>query len=345
MKKLLSLSVSMLTLLSSVSVINANAGTEYNKPLVVKVSTENDSYSEILDDGKILSFYNHAVPDLENGSNMDITYYADEYAEEYSYSAWTFSMIFKLKENCSIDDFDFVYDNKEFEYSKLNDDNVYQIFNTTENSRGLFTYSYACGLEKALAENPDIEDTDIVWGYTHYVHGTAKPTTRIGFKKEEVSLTREDFSFLEDSGFSITDVSENCGDFEILYDGKRINNWKRKTEAMRMILQNIDGIYKIDTDFEHHALAIINGYSMLEGYSITGVYDYNPYIFVKGDANADGGIDIADALAIASYVGDPNVNQLNESSLLNADVNGDGFVDTIDILVIQQYLAGIITEL
>ena len=66
---------------------------------------------------------------------------------------------------------------------------------------------------------------------------------------------------------------------------------------------------------------------------------------ITGDTNADGGIDIADALAIASYVGDPNVNQLNESSLLNADVNGDGFVDTIDILVIQQYLAGIITEL
>lgn len=66
---------------------------------------------------------------------------------------------------------------------------------------------------------------------------------------------------------------------------------------------------------------------------------------ITGDTNADGGIDIADALAIASYVGDPNVNQLNESSLTNADVNGDGFVDTIDILVIQQYLAGIITEL
>ena len=131
MKKLLSLSVSLLTLLSSVSVINSNAGhfgVEYNKPLVVKVSTEYDSYSEILDDGKIMTFYNSAVPDVENGSNMCITYYADEYAEEYSYNAWTFSMIFKLKENCSIDDFDFVYDNKEFEYSKLNDDNVYQIF-------------------------------------------------------------------------------------------------------------------------------------------------------------------------------------------------------------------------
>ena len=75
------------------------------------------------------------------------------------------------------------------------------------------------------------------------------------------------------------------------------------------------------------------------------VYDNLYTALITGDTNADGGIDIADALAIASYVGDPSENQLNESSLTNADVNGDGFVDTIDILVIQQYLAGIITEL
>lgn len=348
MKKLLSLSVSMLTLLSSISVINSNAGyfgVEYNKPLVVKVSSEYSNYSEILDDGTIMTFYNRAVPDVENGSNMCITYYTDKYAEDYYYSFTDFSIIFKLKDNCSIDDFNFDYDDKEFRYSKLNGDNVYQIFDTAENSRGVFNYSYACNLEKAMAENPDVEDTDIVWGYTHYIHGSAKPTTRIGFKKEEVSLTREDFSFLEDSGFSITDVSENCGNFEILYDGKRINNWERKTEAMRMILQNIDEVVSINTDFEHHALSRIDGYSMLDGYSITGVYDYNPYIFMTGDANGDTEVNISDVLAITAYIANPAENHLNQLGLINADVNGDGAVTANDALTIQQYLADIITEL
>lgn len=347
MKKLLSLSVSMLTLLSSLSVINTNAGyfgVEHDKPLVVNVSSENCCYSEILDDGKIMNFSNNTVENVPNGSNMCITYYSDNYAEDYNYYFSNFSIIFKLKENCNIDNFNFNYNNMGFKYSKLNDDNVYQLFNTAENSRGTFTYSYACEIEKAMAENSDVEDTDIVWGYEHEIRTSAMPTTRIHLK-DGFFVTKEDFNFLKDAGYGIKNVSEECQDFEICYNGKAIWQWKYKTEAMRMILQNIDGVEEISTDFDHHALARIDGYSMLDGYSIKGVYDYNPYIFMNGDANGDGEVDISDVLTITAYVGDSENNQLSEIGLINADVNGDGVINANDALTIQQYLTGIITEL
>ena len=65
-----------------------------------------------------------------------------------------------------------------------------------------------------------------------------------------------------------------------------------------------------------------------------------------GDANNDGNIDIADVVAVASYVGDSTKNTLSEQGIINADVHavGDG-ITANDALAIQQYLANIITEL
>lgn len=65
-----------------------------------------------------------------------------------------------------------------------------------------------------------------------------------------------------------------------------------------------------------------------------------------GDANADGSIDVADAVAVASYVGDSKTNTLTAQGLINADVhsNGNG-INANDALVIQQYLSNAITKL
>ncbi|MGN0407717.1 MAG: glycoside hydrolase family 9 protein, partial [Bacteroides sp.] len=65
-----------------------------------------------------------------------------------------------------------------------------------------------------------------------------------------------------------------------------------------------------------------------------------------GDANADGSVDVADAVAVASYVGDSKTNTLTAQGLVNADVhsNGNG-INANDALVIQQYLANKLTEL
>lgn len=67
---------------------------------------------------------------------------------------------------------------------------------------------------------------------------------------------------------------------------------------------------------------------------------------VYGDANLDGSVDIADAVALASYIGDSANNPLSDKALVNSDVQnvGDG-VTSGDVLAIQQYLASIITSL
>lgn len=65
-----------------------------------------------------------------------------------------------------------------------------------------------------------------------------------------------------------------------------------------------------------------------------------------GDANLDGAVDIADAVAVASYVGDSKSNALKAQGLVNADVQGNGNgVNASDALTIQQYIAGVLKEL
>lgn len=65
-----------------------------------------------------------------------------------------------------------------------------------------------------------------------------------------------------------------------------------------------------------------------------------------GDANVDGTVDIADAVCVASYVGDSKNNALSAKGLSNADVqsNGNG-VNASDALAIQQFLAGTVKSL
>lgn len=67
---------------------------------------------------------------------------------------------------------------------------------------------------------------------------------------------------------------------------------------------------------------------------------------IYGDVTLDGAVEIADVVAIASYVGDSENNALSPEALVNADVQntGDG-VTAGDVLAIQQYLAQIIKSL
>ncbi len=68
----------------------------------------------------------------------------------------------------------------------------------------------------------------------------------------------------------------------------------------------------------------------------------NPSGGLKGDANGDGSVDIADVIAIAAYVANPSQNSLSSAQISNADVHnsGDGLTAN-DALKIQQYLANI----
>lgn len=67
---------------------------------------------------------------------------------------------------------------------------------------------------------------------------------------------------------------------------------------------------------------------------------------IKGDVNNDGSVEIADVVALASYIGDNQNNPLTSDAIIAGDVQntGDGLTSG-DILMIQQYIAGIISEL
>lgn len=67
---------------------------------------------------------------------------------------------------------------------------------------------------------------------------------------------------------------------------------------------------------------------------------------LRGDANLDGSVDIADVVAVASYVSDSEKNPLKPQGMINGDVQGDGNgINANDALAIQQFLANIITVL
>ncbi|MDE5945736.1 MAG: bacterial Ig-like domain-containing protein, partial [Oscillospiraceae bacterium] len=67
---------------------------------------------------------------------------------------------------------------------------------------------------------------------------------------------------------------------------------------------------------------------------------------LKGDSNNDGIIDVADVVAVASYVGNPEANKLDSQGMINADVHNTGNGLTADdALMIQQYIAKIIDKL
>ena len=64
-----------------------------------------------------------------------------------------------------------------------------------------------------------------------------------------------------------------------------------------------------------------------------------------GDANNDGTVDVADVVAIAAYVGNPEKNKLTEQGIINGDVHNSGNgLNANDALAVQQYLANIITK-
>ncbi|MDE5947080.1 MAG: carbohydrate-binding domain-containing protein [Oscillospiraceae bacterium] len=67
---------------------------------------------------------------------------------------------------------------------------------------------------------------------------------------------------------------------------------------------------------------------------------------LKGDANDDGTVDVADVVAVASYVGNPESNKLTSKGITNSDVHntGDGLTAN-DALMIQQYIAKIVEVL
>ncbi|MBQ9898417.1 MAG: cellulase family glycosylhydrolase [Ruminococcus sp.] len=67
--------------------------------------------------------------------------------------------------------------------------------------------------------------------------------------------------------------------------------------------------------------------------------------YLAGDANEDGDVNMADAVAIMRSQADPDEFSLTAQGKANADVVGNDGVTNADALTIQQYEAGIVTKL
>ena len=60
---------------------------------------------------------------------------------------------------------------------------------------------------------------------------------------------------------------------------------------------------------------------------------------ILGDVNADGQVDLADALAVALYIIDPSITPPNNGDINLGDVNADGQLTTADVLLLAAYSA------
>ena len=60
---------------------------------------------------------------------------------------------------------------------------------------------------------------------------------------------------------------------------------------------------------------------------------------ILGDVNADGQVDLADALAVALYIIDPSIAPPNNGDISLGDVNADGQLTTADVLLLAAYSA------
>ena len=66
---------------------------------------------------------------------------------------------------------------------------------------------------------------------------------------------------------------------------------------------------------------------------------------VKGDANCDDQVNMADAVLIMQTISNPDKYQLDEQGEKNADVDGSGDISNKDALAIQKFKLGLTKEL
>ncbi|HBB72399.1 MAG TPA: hypothetical protein DCZ71_07315, partial [Ruminococcus sp.] len=64
-----------------------------------------------------------------------------------------------------------------------------------------------------------------------------------------------------------------------------------------------------------------------------------------GDANCDGKINVADAVAILQYVANKSKYELSPEGIINADTDSETGITGGDAISVQRYDAGIVTSL
>lgn len=66
---------------------------------------------------------------------------------------------------------------------------------------------------------------------------------------------------------------------------------------------------------------------------------------LKGDANCDGEVSVADATLVLQYCGNKDKYKISDTGMLNADVDGEAGISPKDALIIQMFDAGAVNSL
>lgn len=193
---------------------------------------------------------------------------------------------------------------------------------------------------------------------TTTVSNTTTTVTTTNKPNSNTQIINADFTFNEDNTWSFN--AENAEYVELVFKGSPfggISGKLNETEWDLRFSESDTASLKIKLPANTYESVIEKLFSGVWSDEVNDMVDmpvelkeiklYYPEStavkIIKGDANDDGEVDVADVVAIASYVGDASANKLSEKGIVNGDVHSSGNgLDANDALMIQQYLAKII---
>lgn len=159
-------------------------------------------------------------------------------------------------------------------------------------------------------------------------------TDSLGYDDPSYNMNGEGVMFTINGTVLDSAPAGSVADFEIIPIPRKVNDSDSAADNNKIWL-GYDSVPDInETDFVIYNSVVSNG-------SVTVSGDV-----LMGDVNNDGVVTIADAVAIAAFVGNPENNPLSEKSKINGDVHDHGNgIDANDALMIQQYIAQIVSNL
>lgn len=143
--------------------------------------------------------------------------------------------------------------------------------------------------------------------------------------------------------FTVTGtVAEGAKDGE-KSDIKIVPTVRNVTSSSDILNEEVDCGYVKNGEKVSYNVKLVNG-SVTVGNGVTTEPSKGDGKYLKGDANLDGYVTIADATAIIQHLGNQDKYGLSEQGALNADCDGEPGVTGADANRIQMLEAGLITE-
>ncbi len=313
---------------------------------------------DVQDYEEYMIMYDVARDDFEeiiNADTVDMTRYREEKQSEDSITEDVFKNCTKL--HVGIDkweremSFDFEFD----EYnttSGLSVMNMIKYYFLKNDFKLIYTTPEYYRNERPGCEGLPLYDKVNLYNViSSYAADRGYITTKLGYDKNAFDLFYEKWSDeVKNQTAAIPDINGN-GVIDML-DYNYLNQYKMelymKTSAEDTKLPKEIREY-LDEDFDLNENGIsgdVNDISAAIAYIIINHRDVinlaseektaTMLSMLKGDANCDGKVSLADSVAILQYIGNRDKYNLKDLGKLKADVNGDGAVTGMDALEIQR---------